>query len=132
MKETGPLRPGLTGHASIVVDDAHTAAHVGSGCEAVLATPVMIALMEAAAVDCCEHLLDAGHTSLGIHVSIDHVAPTPVGREVTATAELTEIKGKRLLFRVSAEDGVRKIGEGQHTRAVVSIEEFRGRLLQPT
>lgn len=132
MKEAGPLRPGLTGHASIIVDDAHTAAHVGSGTEPVLASPVMIALMEAAAVDCCEHMLGAGETSLGIHVAIDHTAPTPVGREVTATAELVEIKGKRLFFHVTAEDGVRRIGEGRHTRAVVSAEEFRRRLLQPS
>jgi fluoroacetyl-CoA thioesterase len=129
MEEVGPLRVELTGTASIAVDEAQTAIHVGSGCVAVLATPVMIALMEAAAVDCCEHMLDAGHTSVGIRIAVDHVAPTPVGRTVTATAELVEIKGRRLLFRVSAEDGQRSIGAGEHTRAVVDIEAFRARLL---
>ncbi len=129
MQEVGPLRAGLTGTASIIVDEAHTAVHVGSGCEAVLATPVMIALMEAAAVDCCEHLLDAGHTSVGIRIAVDHVAPTPVGRTVTATAELVEIKGRRLMFRVSAEDGLHSIGAGEHTRAVVNVDAFRERFL---
>ncbi len=114
-----------------MVEETHTAAHVGSGCEAVLATPVMIALMEMAAVDCTEHLLEAGHTSLGIRVAVDHTAPTPVGRTVTATAELVEIKGRRLVFRVTAEDGQRTIGSGEHTRAVVAVDEFRRRLAQP-
>jgi fluoroacetyl-CoA thioesterase len=127
--EAGPLRVGLTGTASITVDEAQTAVHVGSGCEAVLATPVLIALMEAAAVDCCEHLLDAGHTSVGIRIAVDHIAPTPVGRTVTATAELVEIRGRRLMFRVSAEDGQRSIGAGEHTRAVVNIDAFRERFL---
>lgn len=131
MKTAGPLHAGLTGSASIMVEETHTAAHVGSGCEAVLATPVMIALMEMAAVDCTEHLLEAGHTSLGIRVAVDHTAPTPVGRTVTATAELVEIKGRRLVFRVTAEDGQRTIGSGEHTRAVVAVDEFRRRLAQP-
>lgn len=128
MQEAGPLQVGATGSATITVDDTHTAAHVGSGCEAVLATPVMIALMEAAAVDASEHLLDAGHTSLGIRIAVDHTAPTPIGRFVTATAELIEIKGRRLFFRVTAEDGIRQIGSGEHTRAIVSIDDFRQRL----
>jgi len=129
MRELPPLQPGLKGTATITVEAEHTAAHVGSGCEEVLATPVMIALMEAAAVDCVEHLLEAGNTSLGIHIAVDHTAPTPIGRTVTATAELKEIRGRRLFFDVSAEDGVRTVGAGQHTRAVVEIEEFRKRLL---
>lgn len=132
MKESGPLRVGVTGTASITVEETHTAPHVGSGCEIVLATPVMIALMEAAAVDAAEHLLDAGHTSLGIRIAVDHTAPTPLGRTVTATAELTEIKGRRLFFRVTAEDGIRQIGSGEHTRAIVAIEDFRKRLNEPT
>ena len=131
MRQADPLHVGLKGTATIVVDASHTAMHVGSGCEEVLATPVMIALMEAAAVDCVEHLLEPGTTSLGIRIAVDHVAPTPVGRTVTATAELTEIKGQRLFFRVTAEDGARPIGSGEHTRAVVSIDAFRQRLNSP-
>jgi len=131
IQEAAPLQVGATGSATITVEDTHTAAHVGSGCEDVLATPVMIALMEAAAVDATEHLLEPGHTSLGIRIAVDHTAPTPEGRTVTAAAELVEIKGRRLFFRVTAEDGIRQIGSGEHTRAVVSIEEFRQRLREP-
>lgn len=132
MKHSGPLQIGASGSATLTVEDTHTAAHVGSGCEAVLATPVMIALMEAAAVDATEHLLEPGHTSLGIRIAVDHTAPTPIGGAVTATAELIEIKGRRLFFRVTAHDGTRQVGSGEHTRAIVSIDEFRQRLNQPT
>lgn len=131
MTDTNALRVGLIGTAEITVEYEHTAEHVGSGCEAVLATPVMIALMESAAVDCTEHLLEPGYTSLGIRIAVDHVAPTPIGRTVTASAELVEIKGRRLFFRVSAEDGVRPIGSGEHVRATVAVEEFRKRLVEP-
>jgi predicted thioesterase len=130
MPDTNALQVGLTGTAEIVLEYEHTAEHVGSGCEAVLATPVMVALMESAAVDCVEHLLEAGHISLGIRIAVDHVSPTPIGRTVTATAELVEIKGRRLFFRVTAEDGVRQIGSGQHVRATVAVDEFRKRLTQ--
>ena len=131
MTDTNALRVGMIGTAEITVEYEHTAEHVGSGCEAVLATPVMIALMESAAVDCTEHLLDPGYTSLGIRIAVDHVAPTPIGRTVTATAELVEIKGRRLFFRVTAEDGVRQIGSGEHVRATVAVDEFRKRLVEP-
>ena len=131
MTDTNALRVGLIGTAEITVEYEHTAEHVGSGCEAVLATPVMIALMESAAVDCTEHLLEPGYTSLGIRIAVDHVAPTPIGRTVTATAELVEIKGRRLFFRVTAEDGVRQIGSGEHVRATVAVDEFRKRLVEP-
>jgi fluoroacetyl-CoA thioesterase len=131
MTGTNDLHVGLTGTAEITVEYEHTAEHVGSGCEAVLATPVMVALMESAAVDCTEHLLPAGHTSLGIRIAVDHVAPTPIGRTVTATAELIEIKGRRLFFRVTAEDGIRQIGSGEHVRATVAVDEFRQRLVDP-
>lgn len=128
MKTVETLRPGLTGCATLTVEADHTASHVGSGCEEVLATPVMIALMEAAAVDCVEHLLEAGQTSLGVQVAVEHTAATPVGRAVTATAELTAIEGRRLTFKISAQDETRAIGSGTHVRAVVSIDEFRRRL----
>jgi predicted thioesterase len=131
MTDTNALRVGLIGTAEITVEYEHTAEHVGSGCEAVLATPVMIALMESAAVDWTEHLLEPGYTGLGIRIAVDHVAPTPIGRTVTATAELVEIKGRRLFFRVTAEDGVRQIGSGVHVRAMVAVDEFRKRLVEP-
>lgn len=124
-KQIEPLKKGLKGFASLTVEEEHTAFHVGSGTENVLATPVMIALMEAAAVDCVEHLLDVGQTSLGTHVSVDHKLPTPMGHSVKATAELIEIEGRRLKFSIFVEDTSRIIGAGIHIRAVVETEDFR-------
>lgn len=128
VKKIGPLKVGLKGFASLKVDDEHTAYHVGSGSENVLATPVMIALMEAAAVDCVEHHLEAGETSLGIHVSVDHKNPTPLGHSIKATAELIEIEGRRLKFSVMVEDHHRMVGSGVHHRSVVQTQEFRKKI----
>lgn len=128
LKDTSPLTLGIKGYASLDVEEEHTAFYVGSGCEKVLATPVMIALMESAAVDCVEHRLPPKHTSLGIHISVDHKAPTPVGHSIKATAELVEINDQRLKFNVAVVDNLRMIGSGMHIRVIVKIEEFRNRL----
>lgn len=122
------LKPGLTGTATLVVREEHTAAQVGSGRAPVLASPIMIALMEAAAVDCVEQHLPAGQESLGIRLEVDHTAPTPVGLTVTATAELTAIDGRRLTFHVEARDSRDLIGKGRHTRVVVDTEHFRAKV----
>src|SRR6202521_4072581 len=82
------LKPGLTGTAELVVGEEHTAPFVGSGRVHVLATPVMINLIEAAALAAVEHLLPSGHQSLGIHLDIRHFAATPVGMCVRASAEV--------------------------------------------
>src|SRR5438309_9273217 len=92
--------PGLTGTAEIVVAPEHTAPFVGSGRISVLATPVMINLIEAAALKAVEHLLPAGHQSLGIHLDVRHVAATPVGLRVVATAEVTKVEGRTISFLV--------------------------------
>src|SRR5688572_8945914 len=98
------IKPGLSGIASIDVDATKTAEHVGSGRAPVLATPSMIAVMEAAAVDCIERHLADTQESLGIHVAIDHLMPTPIGMTVTATATLTERDGSTYTFDVEARD----------------------------
>src|ERR1700680_3319390 len=98
------ITPGLTGSAEIVVGPEHTAPFVGSGRIAVLATPVMINLIEAAALAAVEHLLPAGHQSLGIHLDVRHFAATPLGICVCATAEVTAIEGRTITFRVEARD----------------------------
>src|SRR3974390_1720906 len=90
------VTPGLTGSAEIVVGPEHTAPFVGSGRIAVLATPVMINLIEAAALAAVEHLLPAGHQSLGIQLDVSHTAATPIGLLATATAEVTEVKGRTI------------------------------------
>src|SRR3954469_911959 len=94
------LKPGLEGHAEILVGDEHTAPRIGSGRVRVLATPVMINLMEAAALDAAENLIPAGHQSLGIKLDVRHIAATPVGMKVRATARLTGVEGRNLHFTV--------------------------------
>lgn len=118
------LRPGLTGTAELVVGEEHTAPRIGSGRVHVLATPVMINLMESAALAAAEHLLPPGHQSLGTKIEVSHVAATPVGLRVRATAELVEVRGRRLVFRVAAHDEVEPIGEGTHHRVVVEVARF--------
>jgi fluoroacetyl-CoA thioesterase len=122
------LKLGTIGTAELVVAPEHTAPRVGSGRIAVLATPVMINLIEAAALACVEHLLPEGHQSLGIHLDVKHFAATPVGMRVTATVELTGVEGRRLSFRVLARDEVEPIGEGTHERVVVNVDRFDQRV----
>jgi predicted thioesterase len=122
------LRAGLRGAAEIVVGDEHTAPFVGSGRVRVLATPVMINLMEAAALDAAEALLPAGHQSLGIRLDVRHYAATPVGMRVRVTAEVIKIEGRTLTFRVEARDDKEAIGDGLHERVVVNVARFDERV----
>jgi predicted thioesterase len=120
--------PGLTGTAELVVGPEHTAPFVGSGRIAVLATPVMINLIEAAALAAVEHLLPAGHQSLGIQLDISHTAATPMGLRVIATAEVSRVEGRTISFRVTARDEFETIGGGSHRRVVVSVARFDERV----
>ena len=119
---------GLIGTSELVVGPRHTAPFVGSGRISVLATPVMINLIEAAALAAVEHLLPEGHQSLGIHLDVSHMAATPVGLRVTATAEVLRIEGRTITFRVEAHDDVEAIGGGTHQRVVVSVARFDDRV----
>jgi predicted thioesterase len=122
------VTPGLIGTAEIVVGPEHTAPFVGSGRIAVLATPVMINLFEAAALAAVEHLLPAGHQSLGTRLDVSHVAATPIGLRATASAEVIGLEGRTISFRVEARDDFEVIGGGTHQRVVVSVERFDERV----
>ena len=124
MSNTSQLQAGLTGTAEIVVGTRDTAPHVGSGKVKVLATPVMVGLMEQAALNAVEGLLPPGHQTVGTRLDITHVAATPVGLRVIASAELVRIDGRSLLFRVWADDESDRIGEGTHERIVVNVARF--------
>src|ERR1700726_1014733 len=128
MVDVSQLPIGRQGRAEMVVDDAHTAPRVGSGRVRVLATPVMINLMEAAALDAVEKLLPAGHQSLGIRLDVRHYAATPVGMRVRATAELVKVDGRSLDFRVEARDEKEAIGAGLNERVVVNVARFDQRV----
>lgn len=121
------LPAGLTGTAELVVGEQHTAPRIGSGRIHVLATPVMINLIEAAALAAVEQSLPEHHQSLGTHLDITHVAATPVGLHVIARAELTRIDGRRLTFRIWADDERDRIGEGTHERIIVDVARFDAR-----
>ena len=122
------LKPGLVGYAALVVGEEHTAPRVGSGRVHVLATPVMINLIEAAALSAIEHLLPPGHQSLGTLLNVRHTAATPVGMRVDATAEVIAVEGRLVRFRVEARDEKEAIGEGTHERVVVNVAKFDERV----
>ena len=122
------LPAGLTGSAELVVGEQHTAPRIGSGRIRVLATPVMINLIEAAALAAVEHSLPEQHQSLGTRLDISHVAATPVGMRVRATAEVLRVEGRTIYFRVRADDERELIGEGTHERVVVNVERFDARV----
>src|SRR6186997_893846 len=128
MPDLTSLQQGLAGSAELLVGEEHTAPRVGSGRVRVLATPVMINLMEAAALDAVERLLPAGHQSLGTHLNVGHYAATPVGMTLRATAEVTKIEGRNVEFRVEAFDDKERVGDGRHTRVVVNVERFDQRV----
>jgi predicted thioesterase len=128
MVDLSKLSVGMQGTAEIVVGEEHTAPRVGSGRVRVLATPVMINVMEAAALAAVENLLPPGHQSLGTHLDVGHYAATPVGMRLRGTAQVTKIEGRNIEFRVEAHDERERVGDGTHVRVVVNVERFDQRV----
>lgn len=122
------LENGLTHTSTRTVEEHHLASHVGSGDLRVLSTPSMIALMEEASMLCAAPHLSEGQTTVGGHISASHLKPTAHGRNITATATLTAVEGRKLQFNVTASDENGVIGEGEHTRFIVDREKFMERL----
>lgn len=118
------LKIGMLGEARIKVTEDNTALKFGSGTVKVFATPAMIGLMEKASINCVEAYLPEGFSSVGTRIDVRHLAPTPVGMDVAAEAELIEIEGPKLKFKVQAFDGKEKIGEGNHNRYIIKLDEF--------
>ena len=122
------ITPGLKGSVELIVGEEHTAPSIGSGKVRVLATPVMINLIEAAALKAVEHLLDPGYQSLGTHLDVHHVAATPVGMRVIASARVIRVEGRTVSFEVEAKDEKDVIGHGTHERVVVNMAKFDARV----
>ncbi|MBQ3803124.1 MAG: thioesterase family protein [Oscillospiraceae bacterium] len=118
------LAPGLKGSASVRVIHENTAAVVGSGSLEVFATPMMIALMENAALNTVKPFLAEGEATVGTEISVTHDAPTPIGETVTAEAELIAVDRRKLQFQVRARVGDEIIGKGTHTRFIINEERF--------
>lgn len=115
---------GMKGEALTLVEREDTAQEVGSGSLLVYATPCMVALMEGAACEAIAACLSDEKTSVGIELSISHIAATPVGMEVRAAAEVTAVEKNIITFHVAAYDENGKIGEGTHKRAIVTTQKF--------
>jgi predicted thioesterase len=122
------LAAGVRGEAELVVREEHTAPRVGSGKVRVLATPVMINLIEAAALAAVEHLLPEGYQSLGTVLNVRHIAATPVGMRIKALATVTSLSERTIHFRVEAHDERELIGDGTHERVVVNVAKFDQRV----
>jgi predicted thioesterase len=122
------IHPGMTHEETFVVEEKYLAPHVGSGSLRVLATPWLIGFMEATAhrlLTCC---LPEGQSSVGVHVDMRHLAPTPLGDTVRVRAEVLSTEGNLVDFRVQAWDSKEAIGECQHQRAVIDVARFLRRV----
>ena len=115
---------GLKGEVFTQVEREDTAKEVGSGDLLVYATPCMVALMEGAACEAIAECLSDTQTSVGTGLNIEHISATPVGLEVRAEAEVTEVNGKVITFALHAYDEAGEIGRGTHTRVLVNSQKF--------
>jgi len=120
---------GARGAFSLVVSPEHLASRFKDATlPPVLATPVMIMVMENAALNAIKPYLESGHSALGTHVDVRHLAPTPVGRRVDGEAEVTNIDGRRIEFTIRATDETQLIGIGTHERMIIDLGRFSERL----
>lgn len=126
------IRVGLIGESSMLVTEDKTALEMGSGSLEVLATPAMIAVMEAACVSAVDAFLESENASVGIELNVRHLSATPVGETVVAMAEVTEVSGRRIVFEVRAWDENEMIGDGTHVRYIINRTQFEERLQDST
>ncbi|WP_036881108.1 thioesterase family protein [Xylanibacter oryzae] len=113
---------------TFTVNETITAKMMGSGDMLVLATPAMVAMMENTAMNAVAELLDDGETTVGSMINTTHVRPSAIGAEITVTATLVAVDGRKLTFDVMAKDGENMIGQGEHVRFVVDKERFLKKL----
>lgn len=121
MKE---ISVGLNATISVTVENSMLAVNVGSGSLEVFATPMMAMLMEKVSCKCIEACMENDETTVGTELNIKHISATPEGMKVTAEAEVMEVNGREIVFKVEAFDEAGKIGEGVHKRFVVYGEKF--------
>ena len=124
----GSLSLGKKHSVSVTVECTNTATAIHSGALEVFATPAMIALMENAAFECVQSSLGDGQTTVGSIVNVEHLAASPVGAQITATATIESVDGRKINFKVSASDGHGEIGTGTHTRVIVDIDRFMSKI----
>ena len=122
------LKAGLVGIATVTVTENNIAKTVKSGALEVFATPAMCALMEEAACAAVNAAMESGNGTVGISLSISHDRATAMGDTVVATATLTAVEGRKLVFAVEAKDSKGIIGKGTHERFIINNEKFMGKL----
>ena len=122
------LEKGLSARSAATVAAGNTAAAMGSGDLAVFATPAMVALMENAAMTAVAGELPEGATTVGAEMNVTHIKPSGLGAEITATAVLAEVEGRKLTFNVGARDAEGLIDEGIHVRYIVDREKFMAKV----
>jgi fluoroacetyl-CoA thioesterase len=126
-----PIPVGAKGSFTLLVQPQHLASQFKDATlPAVFATPVMIMTMENAALNAIKPYLEPGESAVGTAVNVRHLAATPVGRQVTAEAEVTKVVGRQIEFTVRAKEGARQIGVGTHARVVIDVAKFTRRLAE--
>ena len=129
MELTDFIKPGFTREETFTVEEEHTAYHIGSGDERVLGTPWMISFMERVSNRLVGQSLPKGFMSVGMHVDVKHLAPTPMKALIRVRVEILEVIKNQVILRVEAWDPRDKIGEGLHKRAVVEKARFMERVI---
>ena len=124
------IEPGLTNETVRRVQERHLAREWGSGLAEVLATPALVAFCEECARLAVDKLLPGGQQTVGTWINIRHLAATPPGMHVTVRAELVEVDGRRLRFKIEARDDAELVGEAEHERYVIDVGRFQKRLAE--
>lgn len=118
------LEPGLVGEIRRLVTESTSAERYGNAGFAVLGTPALVGLFEEAGMSALAGALAPGQGTVGTRVNVRHLAATPIGEEVRATARLVTVDGRRLVFALEAADAVRPIADGEMERFVVDVARF--------
>jgi fluoroacetyl-CoA thioesterase len=120
-----PIPPGVKSSATLLVNSEHLANHTkDASLPPVLATPVMIMVMENAALNALKPFLEQGETAVGTRIDVRHISPSSLGMRVLAEARVTRVEGRRVEFRVSATDETGQIGIGSHERVVIKLAQM--------
>lgn len=121
---------GTEGDLRIVVEQKHVIDFATDGMPAVLSTPNLIGLLERTARKALEPFLEADERSVGIEIELRHLAPTPLGQEVTCHARVIHVEGTKINFQIEARDASGLIARGLHKRAIIRVESFAHQLLK--
>lgn len=122
------LEPGRSAELAVVVDESMTAASLGNEGVPVFGTPMLVRFFETTAVQLIAADLAPGQGSVGAHIDVRHLAPTPLGMRIVFRATLTEVDGRRLVFDLVADDENERVGEGTHERFLIDIDRFLARV----